>query len=524
MPPKRVNTMPERYDQALHYARDQRLPPGCPQPQPTKAWPRENVDLLERYAGWLRSGGASENVIRTIYIPMAGHVLGLALKPHPLLDLETDLQPALDYVQAKGVGPDWSDVCRNSLLKFRRFLLHTRGQVEVKYKPYDITPRTAGLPAWLVGELTRFQRLQQSNWRPARLNENIMRFWSGHLRVWRFLCEQCAVQELSDVRRNHLYDYIALRLDLGKSVSTINEDLRNFHGFLAFLQEQGYAVPQALFRMRGLKQPDRLPQYLTDEQVRLLRNDFEARLTSAVHPYQCRDALLDLAFFYLLWQCGLRKGEVEELRLEDLDLAGRKLSVRNGKGMKDRTVYLTDAAVRALAAYLAMRGVGPTNHVFLYRNQPLSKDLIHGRLKAAGKRIGIRLYAHRLRHTCGTQLLNSGCPVTSIQKLLGHKKLNTTMVYARAYDKTVEADYFAAMGRIEQRLELVGPPAETQEPVSESERGQLRALAEQLFAPELGYEKRLAIAVQMRALLERDGNRVDWIPPPVRVLADAEIA
>ncbi len=147
MPPKRVNTMPEHYDQALHYARDQRLPPGCPQPQPTKAWPRENVDLLERYAGWLRSGGASENVIRTIYIPMAGHVLGLALKPHPLLDLETDLQPALDYVQAKGVGPDWSDVCRNSLLKFRRFLLHERGQIEIKYKPYDDPThrRSAGL-------------------------------------------------------------------------------------------------------------------------------------------------------------------------------------------------------------------------------------------------------------------------------------------------------------------------------------------------------------------------------------------
>ena len=76
--------------------------------------------------------------------------------------------------------------------------------------------------------------------------------------------------------------------------------------------------------------------------------------------------------------------------------------------------------------------MGPTDHVFLYRNQPLSKDLIHGRLKAAGERVGVRLPAHRLRHTCATQLLNAGCPVTSIQKLLGHKKLNTTMIYPRA--------------------------------------------------------------------------------------------
>ena len=50
--------------------------------------------LLERYAAWLKGGGASEQVTRTIYLPMAGHILGLALKPHWLLDLEQDLAPA----------------------------------------------------------------------------------------------------------------------------------------------------------------------------------------------------------------------------------------------------------------------------------------------------------------------------------------------------------------------------------------------------------------------------------------------
>jgi hypothetical protein len=53
--------------------------------------------------------------------------------------------------------------------------------------------------------------------------------------------------------------------------------------------------------------------------------------------------------------------------------------------------------------------------------------------------------------------LNAGCPVTSIQKFLGHKKLNTTMMYARAHDQTVEADYFTAMHRVEQRLDLAVP-------------------------------------------------------------------
>jgi integrase len=118
--------------------------------------------------------------------------------------------------------------------------------------------------------------------------------------------------------------------------------------------------------------------------------------------------LLAQAAFYLLWQSGLRLGEVEELRQEDLDLAGRKLSVRQSKNLADRTVYMTDTAVRALREYLAVRGPGPTDHVFLYRNQPVSKDLVHERIKAAGKQVGVHAYPHRLRHTAATQLLNAG--------------------------------------------------------------------------------------------------------------------
>jgi len=221
----------------------------------------------------------------------------------------------------------------------------------------------------------------------------------------------------------------------------------------------------------------------------------------------------------------LRLGEVEELRLEDLDLPGRRVLVRNGKGLKDRTVYLTNAAVVALSAYLEVRGVGPTDHVFLYRNEALKKDLARTRIKDAGKRVGVKVYPHKLRHTTATQLLNAGCPVTSIQKLLGHKKLNTTMVYARAYDQTVEVDYYAAMERVEQRLALVEEPAGSSRPISTDERGQLLDLAERLFIPELTLDSRLEIAVQMRGLLSGDqAAEVDWIPPPQAAISvDAEV-
>jgi len=526
MPPKQANTMPERYDQSLLYARHAHLPLDFPRPQPTKFWPQENVVLLERYAAWLRGGGASEYVIRSIYVPMAGHVLGLTLKSHPLLDLETDLQPAFEYVIAKGVSDEWTKVSRNALAKFRRFLIHERGQLEPKHRRKEFALHTEGLPAWLVDELTCYQHLCQRNWRDARIEENIRRFWCSHLRLWRFLCQDCGVQELAQVRRKQLFTYTDVRLAAGANVSSINGELRNFVGLMRFLQEQDYPVPQALLRLHNLKQPERLPKFLTDEQVRALRDDFEQRLVHARHPYQRRDALLDLATFYLLWQGGLRRGEVEELRLEDLNLGQRRISVRNGKGMKDRTVFLTDTAVQALQAYLPFRGQGPTDHVFLYRNQPLSKDLIHGRLKAAGQRAGVAVHAHRLRHTCATQLLNVGCPVTSIQKFLGHKKLNTTMIYAKAYDQTVEADYFAAMRRVEQRLQ-VSPAPEEKISIPDGEKAQLLALAEQMADPQATPDVRLDLFSQFRRLLTQAPEPIQldqesaWIPPPRTVDFDA---
>jgi site-specific recombinase XerD len=433
--------------------------------------------------------------------------LGLFLKPHPQIDLDTDLRPVLAYIQAKQLSAEWYDMNRNALAKFRRFLLHTRGLLEIKTKPYEPAPHTQGLPDWLVTELARYQRVCQRNWRPARLEENIMRFWSGHLRVWRFLCEQRGVKTLADVRRKQLDDYAGHRLELGNSVTTVNGDLRGFQCFMAFLQEQEYPVPQALLRIPSLKPPDSLPKYLTDEQVKALRLEIEREVREARTLAERRQALFDRAVFYLLWQGGLRLGETEELRPEDLDLSARRLTVRSGKGLKDRSVYLTENVMQVLKAYLAVRGQGTSDHVFLYRNAAVSKDLIRSRLKTIGKRVGVKVYPHRLRDTCATQLLNAGGRVTSIQAFLGHKKLNTTMIYARAHDQTVAEDYFTAMSRVEQRLEIA-PVAESEpmtndEVVKVPEPAQLLAWVEQLARPELCQNERLEIAASLKQALSQ---------------------
>jgi len=499
-PTPAVFSIAERYDRALVYAKRQHLPPGTPTPQPTTAWPPENIELLERYAAWRLGGGASEQTTLVIYLPMAGHVLGLALKPYPELDLDTDLEPAMNYILAKQLSQHWTNVCRNALDNFHRFLRQERGLGEVVTQtPFDVAQHTQGLPDWLVQELLNYQSLQHRNWRPARLDGSIRRFWSGHLRVWRYLCDQCGVVTLADLQRQQLFDFIAQRLEGGYAVKSINGDLRTFQAFLGFLHDQGFPVPRAMLRLPTLKEGDQLPRYLTDAQVGRLRDDLEARVRLAQSAHPRRDAVLDRAAFYLLWQAGLRLGEVEELQLTDLDLAARQLTVRQGKGLKDRSVYLTDTVVAALQAYLVLRGAGSGAQVFLYRNRPVRKDLIQARIKAAGQRTGVKVYPHRLRHTMATQLLNAGCRVTSLQQFLGHKRLSTTMIYARVHNHTVAEDYYAAMERIEPRLKVVEqaapPSSEARDPAP------LLDLIEQLAALATSDPEQAALVAQIRDLV-----------------------
>jgi len=445
-----------RYDGTLHRGHHSKFLPGVTKPQFTAVWPEENIALLARYCIWLQEEDSTPNCIEQIYLPMAGHILGLNLKPHAQLNLDSDLEKAMDYIRAKQLSPAWTDNCRRAMNRFCRFLKYARGLLDVTFDDVSVCVKRyqVGLPAWLIEQLTHFQHLRQANWRPSRLRQAIQRFWNNHTQVWRWLFAQDDIQELRDIKRRHLFAYIDDRLVARYATKSINQELRVFHATLRFLQEREYHVPLALLRLPFLKEPDSLPRFLTDEEVARVQMDLEQRVTQAEKTAQRRNALMDRATFYLMWHAGLRVSEVEELCLSNLNLGQRQISVRQGKGRKDRTVYLTDVTVKALQAYLAMRGQGRTEHLFVYRHKPLSKDLVRVRIKAAGQRTGVKVTPHQLRHTCATQLVNAGCQITTIQAMLGHRRLKSTMIYARVYDRTVAEDYYAAMTVIERRLEL----------------------------------------------------------------------
>jgi site-specific recombinase XerD len=91
-----------------------------------------------------------------------------------------------------------------------------------------------------------------------------------------------------------------------------------------------------------------------------------------------------------------------------------------------------------------------SDFVFLsYQLEGLSTTAIHLRLKRYREQSGVYLTAHRLRHSFANDMLEADVPVTTIQKLLGHRWLESTQNYVQANDKHVKADFYAACQKLE---------------------------------------------------------------------------
>jgi site-specific recombinase XerD len=164
----------------------------------------------------------------------------------------------------------------------------------------------------------------------------------------------------------------------------------------------------------------------------------------------------DWAMFRLMLRCGLRVEEVANLSLGDIDLKQRRIMVVDGKGGKDRVVYISDDAVDGLLAYLKLRSHRRIKKIFLvekgdYKGQPISVRGIQKRMEYYAKKTGLRISCHHLRHTMATQLLNADAQVESIQDLLGHNWITTTERYCQVSNVKVKRDYFNAMGKILKR-------------------------------------------------------------------------
>ena len=220
--------------------------------------------------------------------------------------------------------------------------------------------------------------------------------------------------------------------------ATVNRRLAAVMALYAFLsvEDAGLVCP-VLPHRHFLHEPQRLPRPVQEDDLR--------RFFSAIEDAR------DRAMFVLMLRCGLRISEVASLRFSDLylDEEHPRLVVR-GKGSRERSAYLSPQAERVLRHYLAERPSAASDFVFIsYQLDGLSTTAIHKRLMRYRQQAEVHLTAHRLRHSFANDLVGAEVPVTTIQKLLGHRWLETTQVYVTANDHQVQADFYAACLKLE---------------------------------------------------------------------------
>ena len=243
---------------------------------------------------------------------------------------------------------------------------------------------------------------------------------AGYIRVVKrfagFLGRSPETVSSEDLRHYQLY-----LVDQGVSPITLNATLTG----LKFLFETTLEHPEVLTKMHAVHVPHKLPVVLSREEV--------ARLLAAVDNPK-HQAALSVAY-----GAGLRASEVVSLKVSDIDSQRMTLRVEQGKGSKDRYAMLSPVLLERLRAWWKFAHAqgkmlkGGWLFPGLDPIDPLSTRQLNRAVHAAAEAAGIdkRVSPHTLRHSFATHLLEQKVDIRVIQVLLGHKKLETTALYAQ---------------------------------------------------------------------------------------------
>jgi site-specific recombinase XerD len=238
-------------------------------------------------------------------------------------------------------------------------------------------------------------------------------------------------------------DHLRARRLQPKTINCHLDSIRGFYNYL--VEEEDLRIDNPVKRNYNLRLPRPLPRYLKDEEV--------PRLFTHIKTYR------DRAIFMLMLRCGLRLEEVANLTLRAIDLRRAQLFIYDGKGGKDRIVYLSGDAFEALFEYLKKRPSSRVRKAFLvekgtYKGKPLSMRGIQKRMEHYARKAGLKVSCHQLRHTMATQLLNADADLVIIQDLLGHSQIRTTQRYCKVSNLKVQRDYHKAIGKVMSRHDL----------------------------------------------------------------------
>ncbi len=257
------------------------------------------------------------------------------------------------------------------------------------------------------------------------------------------------LNDMAQITLEEFRAWLAWRHERGYSPFSTGRALSTLRGFFNFLAKNGLAENAAIATLRNPKQPRLLPRPLETRDITdildLITKDNQTSTPSWIR-------LRDIAFFTLLWGCGLRIGEALSLNQRAMMLDKNQPLIITGKGGKQRLIPVLPIILDKMNDYLAAcpHDDGADGPLFFgLRGRRLQAALAQKRLRHLRNHLRLpeKATPHALRHGFATQLLANGADLRAIQELLGHSSLSTTQRYTAVNAERLRTLYDATHPR-----------------------------------------------------------------------------
>lgn len=253
----------------------------------------------------------------------------------------------------------------------------------------------------------------------------------GFLRKMEVIDPVDIISPLLKEYRRYLYGYINKTGHKDKPRTT-NSRIQAVRLFLRFLYVEDYVVQDFTSELPYVKEPRSLPRVtLTDKEIKQI---LKACDTGSVMGYRDRTIL------EVFYSSGLRRNELINLKVEDVDTEGGYIRVNEGKGNKDRVTPLGKIGCRYVNNYvtgirrLLLSNREDNQWLFLSKSgNKLDKTAIRNIVINSAERAGIKkgVTSHVYRRSCATEMIKNNANIMHVKDILGHEDISTTQLYAR---------------------------------------------------------------------------------------------
>jgi integrase/recombinase XerD len=231
---------------------------------------------------------------------------------------------------------------------------------------------------------------------------------------------------LESASATDIADFLETLVDGGYSISSIGRYLSSMRALYRYMLVEDIIAEDPSENIQSPRKWERLPKALSISDVMELL---------AAEP-EGGTALRDSAMLELMYSSGLRVSELTSIKLGDIHFDAGFIRVM-GKGSKERVVPVNARALEKVKRYMSGERpsiLGKRRSVYLFvtkRGGPMTRQRFWQTLKSIGRKAGIELSPHTLRHCFATHLLEGGADLRSVQKMLGHSDISTTQVYTK---------------------------------------------------------------------------------------------